>query len=298
MRIVDSATAPRAVTRTQAASPVPLPASPRLAPPSVPGAAPAPAPGHAPGAGPAPARKPYQVPGFTLPTRYIREIGTIAKLRIYWDRVKVADDGRLVDQDECPNSYGGGRPGSHNAYAPLGIHKGEDVKAHSFGKPEDYAPEKWPTACDHCGAAVPEMAWKNVYSTDASEAGEEGYAGYYQVFESRAYDTPSGEPEPGDIFYRDQHWRADGSCGTWDNCPGAHLVVIVPDGGHWDIDSRANNCTMPEDRVHRCWVRRGSPEDGTIDVTKGSPGESCAAGAGSIQHGDYHGHLRHGKLVT
>lgn len=79
----------------------------------------------------------------------------------------------------------------------------------------------------------------------------------------------------------------------WDNKEDDNLMVITP-GGEWCIDSRASNCTMKEDRLHRCWVRHGTPPD--IHVDKG--GQTCAAGAGSIQCGDYHGFLHHGSLTT
>jgi len=61
------------------------------------------------------------------------------------------------------------------------------------------------------------------------------------------------------------------------------------------IDSRASNCTMPDDNAHRCWVRHGRPEDGTLHVDKN--GLTCAAGGGSILAGNYHGFLHHGHLV-
>jgi hypothetical protein len=76
----------------------------------------------------------------------------------------------------------------------------------------------------------------------------------------------------------------------WHNCDGRHLVCILPNGHPWDVDGRANNCTMPNERLHRCWVRHGSPENLTVHVSKNGP--SCAAGAGSILSGDYHGFLQ------
>lgn len=72
---------------------------------------------------------------------------------------------------------------------------------------------------------------------------------------------------------------------------GPHLKLMTP-GGLWVIDSRASNCGLPWDYEHRCWVRRGEPPD--VSVTKDGP--TCAAGAGSIQAGDYHGFLVAGYL--
>lgn len=78
----------------------------------------------------------------------------------------------------------------------------------------------------------------------------------------------------------------------WSNENGPHLIVMTP-GGEWDIDSRASNCTMRHDRLHRCWVRHGQAPLVTVDKA----GLSCHAGAGSIQCGSYHGFLRAGVLT-
>jgi len=77
------------------------------------------------------------------------------------------------------------------------------------------------------------------------------------------------------------------------------LVCVIPcnysaDGKHWwRIDSRANNCTMPEDSEHRCWIRHGD-DGGIIHVDKN--GHTCAAGAGSIDVPGFHGFLNNGVL--
>lgn len=76
---------------------------------------------------------------------------------------------------------------------------------------------------------------------------------------------------------------------------GRQLWVVLPNGHVWCIDGRASNCTMPDDDEHRCWVRHGSPEDGTLTVDKA--GHTCKAGAGSILAGNYHGFLEDGALV-
>lgn len=75
---------------------------------------------------------------------------------------------------------------------------------------------------------------------------------------------------------------------------GRGLICVCPDGHHWFIDGRASNCTMKDDKVHRCWVRHGKPEDGTLHVDKN--GNTCSAGAGSIQTPHWHGFLHHGEL--
>ncbi len=77
---------------------------------------------------------------------------------------------------------------------------------------------------------------------------------------------------------------------------GRALCVKCPGGQDWLIDSQASNCTKPGDRTHKCWVRHGKPEDGTLHVDKNGP--TCSAGAGSIQTANWHGFLHHGHFVT
>jgi hypothetical protein len=156
------------------------------------------------------------------------------------------------------------------------------------------APIPADAACTRCGAPVP---------ADASRSGGG----------SRTWDTPSGDLEPGCLFWGDwlPHQPSDDpgpmACPTWKNsdgtirsrgwtnCTGRHLHCVLPNGIHWDIDARASNCTLPDDTLHRCWVRVGDPETGDVHVDK--DGYSCAAGAGSIAAGDYHGFLHHGTLT-
>lgn len=66
---------------------------------------------------------------------------------------------------------------------------------------------------------------------------------------------------------------------------------------HWYIDSRASNCTKPEDVQHRCWVRHGTVGD---RLTVDKNGLTCAAGAGSFFMGpnnEWHGFIRDGKMT-
>lgn len=87
----------------------------------------------------------------------------------------------------------------------------------------------------------------------------------------------------------------------WCGRDGIALTVVVP-GGEWHVDGRANNCTMPSDSVHRCWVRHGDPRQGYVHVDKdGTPEHpTCQAGAGSIwmrSPDGWHGFLHRGYLV-
>jgi len=134
------------------------------------------------------------------------------------------------------------------------------------------------SGCESCGAPVPE---------DEDELWRGGS-------KRLLYGTESGQPGPGDLCYVEMH--PGGRCHNWDNCPGRHLMAVLPNGHHWDIDSRASNCGRPEDRTHRCWVRHGDPEKGEpVHVDKA--GDTCSAGAGSILAGDYHGFLHHGRFA-
>jgi hypothetical protein len=88
-------------------------------------------------------------------------------------------------------------------------------------------------------------------------------------------------------WYEDVDWGDDFNVGL----DGKAYVCRTP-GGDWCIDSRASNCTMPDDTSHRCWIRHGEAPEFTVDKN----GPTCRAGAGSIQCGKYHGFLRAGYL--
>jgi hypothetical protein len=83
----------------------------------------------------------------------------------------------------------------------------------------------------------------------------------------------------------------------WSNETGPHLHVRCPNGPDgtrdWDIDSRCSNCALPNDKLHRCWIRHGEPPNITVDKS----GLTCSAGAGSIALPKWHGFLRGGRLV-
>ena len=118
-----------------------------------------------------------------------------------------------------------------------------------------------------------------------------GFSRYY-----RRHDTgeelggpnklPPGACWDVDHYHDIPHW-----CGP----DGRALMVMLPDGMPWHIDGQANNCTLRDDKVHKCWVRHGRPEDGTLHADKN--GHTCSSGAGSIATSRYHGFLHHGHLV-
>src|ERR1700678_664258 len=39
---------------------------------------------------------------------------------------------------------------------------------------------------------------------------------------------------------------------------GLAIACVCLNGHHWYIDGRASNCTMKDDKAHRCWVRHGT----------------------------------------
>lgn len=103
---------------------------------------------------------------------------------------------------------------------------------------------------------------------------------------------PTEESGPGAMWHAEyledypEYRGPDGIC-LWVRLPNMHI---------WMVDSRASNCDMREDKVHKCWVRHGDPRQANLTVDKN--GVTCHAGAGSILAGDYHGFLRNGMLVT
>jgi hypothetical protein len=125
---------------------------------------------------------------------------------------------------------------------------------------------------------------------------------HYQIFQESVYrrhDTgeefslrhlPLGAMYFADWFLRPgkNHWR-----GPDNHC----LVVMVPGKDmqprEWMVDGRANNCDLPHDTDHRCWVRHGQVPEITVDKN----GRTCNAGAGSIKTDGWHGFLRSGYLV-
>jgi hypothetical protein len=116
-----------------------------------------------------------------------------------------------------------------------------------------------------------------------------------QVFPEQVYVRDGSVKEyflrdniPGMMY--DAVWLHDHK--EWCGPDGKSLHVVCPDGHTWCIDSRANNCTMPKDNEHKCWVRHGDPPLLTVDKR----GVTCRAGAGSIQTPKYHGFLRGGMF--
>lgn len=174
----------------------------------------------------------------------------------------------------CP-----GPMGYHNADGPrVGILEARVVENHwrwdKFSTPRN--DPRWPAKCDHCDYRF----------TESDE---------FQDFVETMWVDMAGKeyslrhPVPGMMW--DAFWCHDSptNCGP----DGKSIHVICPDGSQWCIDSRASNCTMPDDNVHKCWIRHGEPPNLTVDKA----GHTCSAGAGSIAVPGYHGFLQNGEFT-
>ncbi len=144
----------------------------------------------------------------------------------------------------------------------------------------DYWPHgdpRWPTHCD-CGQSL------------------DG-PGEWQLFPKELYqrqDQPESTPitldeaQPGALWR--QPWLEDNE--AYRGVDGHSWMCRTP-GGDWMIDGPANNCTMKGDTKHKCWCRHGTAPEFHVDKS----GITCAAGAGSIVAGNYHGFLHNGWLT-
>jgi hypothetical protein len=138
--------------------------------------------------------------------------------------------------------------------------------------------------------AATEAAWKtrNLASSSTSRS--------FRLADGR--EVTSGELPPGAMF--DAWWLHD----HMEMSDGITLMVVLPNGVHWSPDSRASNCTRPDDKEHCCWVRRGDPRTGMVHVERQPGDDTCSAGQNSISSlpqedpHHYHGHLNRGWLTA
>jgi hypothetical protein len=149
------------------------------------------------------------------------------------------------------------------------------IRSHNEQELRDKYQSDWPTHCD-CGYEFTEADPK-------------------QIFSRRKYVDDKGnftttEDAPVGAIWR-AHWYEEvkGMSGTDGKC-----YVCKTPGGDWVIDGRASNCTKPDDSEHKCWCRHGEAPNFTVNKA----GNTCAAGAGSILIGDYHGFLTNGELTN
>ena len=177
---------------------------------------------------------------------------------------------------KCPSPK---NHGYHQAMVTIGTRASKiDPEGYRSSVDHDHNDPRWPTTCE-CGLDL---------SNEVK-----------QTFIKILYrNTETGEMLPLDDLPAggmwDAMWKEKKANGNRCGADGSSIHVRLPDGSQWCIDSRANNCTMPEDKVHRCWIRHGVPPVLTVN----KQGHTCAAGAGSIVgHRGYHGFLTDGYLV-
>jgi hypothetical protein len=142
-----------------------------------------------------------------------------------------------------------------------------------------------------CFLVVPTGVTKEQACCDDPSHGTHTVPEYKRVDTGETKFSWPGAFGPGAVFIV-QH--EPGMCySNWSNCDGKHIEVVCPDGTFWDASSRASNCTMKQDTLHRCWVLHGEAPNLTADKN----GLTCKAGAGSIQTPSWHGFMRNGVLA-
>lgn len=156
-------------------------------------------------------------------------------------------------------------------HLPEGCHRYDTMEAPPKDDP------RWPTRCE-CG-------YEFVDGDHWQVAGDR----WYKREDNGLYLSLRKAP-PGAMY--DATWLHGHK--RWVGLDGAAWHVVCPNGCTWHIDGQASNCTMPNDDVHKCWVRHGKAPNFTVDKN----GTTCAAGAGSIICGDYHGFLQNGSLTA
>lgn len=173
---------------------------------------------------------------------------------------------RYVSESKCSMSP----VGVHDAWTPAGETTQEIV-----APPTPRDDPRWPSACA-CGHVF----------TDAD---------VWQDFTDRIYVAADGreftlrDAPPGAMYFAEWY-------DTIATPQLEHALVVITPGGPWVVDSQASNCTMKDDfqqQRHHCWIIEGS----LPNITVSKNGVTCAAGAGSIQAGKFHGFLRNGVLL-
>jgi hypothetical protein len=177
------------------------------------------------------------------------------KIQKYFRRYKSSDD------DRCDLSG----IGCHNATIPFEIEINVDpvIKNVTEGEKKD---ERFPKECI-CG-----------YKFTEEDT--------YQIFKDNIYvNIETGEEKPLREWEKipGAIWNADWYTDFWKGPDGKCLIVVLPNQKTWVIDSVASNCTLPDDKIHKCWVRHGEVPNITVDKN----GLTCSAGGGSILVDNY-----------
>lgn len=181
--------------------------------------------------------------------------------------------------------------GHHSALNYIGTAPdARDEQGFSVTAPEmDHDDPRWPTTCQHCDYPFTDTDQWQPWTLPLYRRTDTGQLRVLHA-SAPAPDAPSAEPGACwdawwlRILYKDRP-----------SADGITLMVRCPNGSDWCVDSQASNCTRPGE-PHQCWVRHGDPRECQVTVDKN--GDTCAAGAGSIVSGDYHGFLQHGVLTA
>lgn len=112
---------------------------------------------------------------------------------------------------------------------------------------------RWPTKCEACGVAFTDDNPRQLFGRTIYRRPDNGE-------EMLLKDAPPGAAWNA-WWIADRLEHRHRGCGYMVGPDGRSLVVRLPDGSDWMIDSRARNCTMPDDMDHFCWVRHGRPEE-------------------------------------
>ena len=178
---------------------------------------------------------------------------------------------RSSAEKECPGKYG-----YHNAHFNLGEFNEDKYRDEDLHTAFPKTDERWPKKCEYCD-----------YQFEDKDQ--------WQIFRDHIWirqdtgEKVSLRNAPAGALYRATWYEPNYAVGK----DGQSWCCVLPGGHVWTIDGRASNCTLPNDKEHRCWVRHGVAPDFHIDKN----GHTCAAGAGSILAGGYHGFLHNGHLV-
>jgi hypothetical protein len=164
----------------------------------------------------------------------------------------------------------------------------DDRHGKTLAYPEDLPHDdpRWPTVCQACGGyefieSDHWQGWQELIYRRPSDGQE------YVLHSGAGADNLDAPAAPPGAMW-DAWWM------PFQRQPdGLYLIVRLPNSHDWHVDSSASNCTRPGE-PHQCWVRHGDPRTEPVTVDKN--GDTCAAGAGSIQGGDYHGFLQNGVL--
>lgn len=142
-----------------------------------------------------------------------------------------------------------------------------------------YDDARWPSNCV-CGFKFGDGVRKQLFTEELYRRADNG-----EVITLR-------EAPHGAMWFSEYLEEYPRMCG-----PDGKALIVKVMTSEWHVDGKCNNCTMPEDNVHKCWIRHGTVPNITVDKN----GVTCSAGGGSIwvnqgRPNDWHGFLRNGRL--